>query len=51
MTWIEGLLLLLAGVAGCAPWPTAYPYGPRLCWLLVGVVGILVLVRSSGHLG
>ena len=46
MTWIEGLLLLLAGVAGCA-----YPYGPRLCWLLVGVVGILVLVRSSGHLG
>lgn len=49
MNWVEGLLLLLAGIAGCAPWPAAGPwiYGPRLCWILVGIVGLLVLIRTS----
>lgn len=50
MSWVEGLLLLIAGIAGCTPWPNNGPwvYGPRLSWILVGVVGLLVLIRSHG---
>lgn len=49
MNWIEGLLLLLAGVFGCAPWPTTppWPWAPRVSWILVGIVGLLILVRTS----
>lgn len=49
MTFVEGLLILLAGVAGCTPWPANPPwvYGPRLSWLLIGVVGLLVIIRTQ----